>query len=273
MVDKPKSVMISHSPKHDVEEPSNHNLASVSRIQNMGWIILGILFMYFLFVLSTVVDHVYNLRHHGNHMSVKDNPYGYTDRMELEMYQHNPEVIEGLEYNIYEIQIQEDDYYSQILRHSLFEPNEEFRRVSEFQLSNNAINHADGISVNIFYDTSSGKESLYMSCSNLAECDENHDGWLGYYNSRDEFYFCNCGSYYDNSIMVAVSDDMDPYSIYVYLDYHHDSMFSGFLFTIVFTLGLIAGKIIAKRIESPYFIRTIVPVYAISIIVKTISMF
>ena len=140
-------------------------------------------------------------------------------------------------------------------------------------MSNNAINHADGISVNIFYDTSSGKESLYMSCSNLAECDENHDGWLGYYNSRDEFYFCNCGSYYDNSIMVAVSDDMDPYSIYVYLDYHHDSMFSGFLFTIVFTLGLITAKVLTKRIESPYFIRTIVPVYAISIIVKTISMF
>ena len=273
MENKPKPVLISYSPKQNVREISEQNPTSVSKIRNMGWIVLGFLFMYSLFVISTFIDHVYNLGHHGDHMIQKDVPYGYSDRIELEMYQHNPEIIEGVEYKVYEIQIQDGDYYSQILRHSLLEPNSDFRRVSEFQLGHDAINHADEITIEIFHSTSSGTEIWYMSCSDITNCDEDQDGWLRDYNGRDDFYFCHCGSYYDNSIVVAVPDVMEPRSIYVRLDYDNNKVFSGILFTVVFTLGLITGKILDKRIESTYFTRTVVLLYVLFIPVNTISIF
>ena len=127
----------------------------------------------------------------------------------------------------------------------------------EIQLGNTAISKTDSFSFTIAYSSSNSSGGARFSCSNFADCDEDKDGWLYDYNEGDDVYFCNCGTFYDNSMMVAIPVGNEPTRLFVYLDYHQDPFLTSLIYRTVLTFGLAAGVVFGRKTENKFFTWTI----------------
>ena len=104
-------------------------------------------------------------------------------------------------------------------------------------------------------DSSSG--GARFSCSSFADCDEDKDGWLYDANEGDDVYFCNCGTFYDNSMMVAIPIGNEPTRLSVDLYYQRDPFLTSLIYRTVLTFGLAAGVVFGRKTENKIFTRTI----------------
>ena len=257
MENKPEAVVIGHSLNDNTEDILEHNSTSFSGIPKIVWIVPGVLFVYSMIVVSAFIEQVYNpeyeeyysIDHHLD--DTPSNP-----QIQFEFHHHDSEFIDGTEYEIYEIKIEEDNYYFRSFILSLTDPypnDDEF----EIQLGNTAISRSDSFSFGVKYSFLNGSDGARFSCSNFADCDEDGDGWLYDYNENDDVYFCNCGTFYDNSIMIALPEGKEPVRLGVTLDYDRDTFLILVIFRTVFLFGLAAGVVFGRKTENKVFTRTI----------------
>ena len=257
MENKPEAVVIGHSLKENTEDISEHNSTSFIGIRKVVWIVPAVFFVYSMIVVSSFIEQVYNRGYEYEYDILPWPNPGISDpQIQLEFHQHNSEFIDGTEYEIYEIKIEDDDYLFGTFMISLTEPyakDDEF----EIQLGNTAISKTDSFSFSIAYSSSNSSGGARFSCSNFADCDEDKDGWLYDYNEGDDVYFCNCGTFYDNSMMVAIPIGNEPTRLSVDLDYHQDPFLTSLIYRTVLTFGLAAGVVFGRKTENKYFTRTI----------------
>ena len=257
MVKKPEAVVIGHSLKNNTEDILEHNSTSFNGIRKAVWIVPAVFFVYSMIVVSSFIEQVYN-RGHDYEYSIlpRPNPDVSDLQIQLEFHQHNSEFIDGTEYEIYEIKIEDDDYLFGTFMKSLTEP---YADVHEFeiQLGNTAISKTDSFSFTIAYSSSNSSGGARFSCSNFADCDEDKDGWLYDANEGDDVYFCNCGTFYDNSMMVAIPIGNEPTRLSVDLYYQRDPFLTSLIYRTVLTFGLAAGVVFGRKTENKIFTRTI----------------
>ena len=257
MEKKPEAVVISHSLKDNTEDILDHNSTSFKGIRKAVWIVPAVFFVYSMIVVSSFIEQVYN-RGHDYEYSIlpRPNPDVSDLQIQLEFHQHNSEFIDGTEYEIYEIKIEDDDYLFGTFMISLTEP---YAKIDEFeiQLGNTAISKTDSFSFTIAYSSSNSSGGARFSCSNFADCDEDKDGWLYDYNEGDDVYFCNCGTFYDNSMMVAIPIGNEPTRLSVDLYYQRDPFLTSLIYRTVLTFGLAAGVVFGRKTENKIFTRTI----------------
>ena len=257
MENKPEAVVIGHSLKENTEDISEHNSTSFKGIRKAVWIVPAVFFVYSMIVVSSFIEQVYNRGYEYQYDILRwPNPGIDDPQIQLEFHQHNSEFIDGTEYEIYEIKIEDDDYLFGTFMISLTEPyakDDEF----EIQLGNTAISKTDSFSFTIAYSSSNSSGGARFSCSNFADCDEDKDGWLYDYNEGDDVYFCNCGTFYDNSMMVAIPVGNEPTRLFVYLDYNQDPFLTSLIYRTVLTFGLAAGVVFGRKTENKFFTWTI----------------
>jgi len=257
MVKKPEAVVIGHSLKNNTEDILEHNSTSFNGIRKAVWIVPAVFFVYSLIVVSSFIEHVYNRGHEYEYSILpRPNPDVSDSQIQLEFHQHNSEFIDGTEYEIYEIKIEDDDYLFGTFMISLTEP---YAKIDEFeiQLGNTAISKTDSFSFTIAYSSSNSSGGARFSCSNFADCDEDKDGWLYDANEGDDVYFCNCGTFYDNSMMVAIPIGNEPTRLSVDLYYQRDPFLTSLIYRTVLTFGLAAGVVFGRKTENKIFTRTI----------------
>ena len=257
MVKKPEAVVIGHSLKNNTEDILEHNSTSFNGIRKAVWIVPAVFFVYSLIVVSSFIEHVYNRGHEYEYSILpRPNPDVSDLQIQLEFHQHNSEFIDGTEYEIYEIKIEDDDYLFGTFMISLTEP---YAKIDEFeiQLGNTAISKTDSFSFTIAYSSSNSSGGARFSCSNFADCDEDKDGWLYDANEGDDVYFCNCGTFYDNSMMVAIPIGNEPTRLSVDLYYQRDPFLTSLIYRTVLTFGLAAGVVFGRKTENKIFTRTI----------------
>ena len=257
MVKKPEAVVIGHSLKNNTEDILEHNSTSFNGIRKAVWIVPAVFFVYSMIVVSSFIEHVYNRGHEYEYSILpRPNPDVSESQIQLEFHQHNSEFIDGTEYEIYEIKIEDDDYLFGTFMKSLTEP---YADVHEFeiQLGNTAISKTDSFSFTIAYSSSNSSGGARFSCSNFADCDEDKDGWLYDANEGDDVYFCNCGTFYDNSMMVAIPIGNEPTRLSVDLYYQRDPFLTSLIYRTVLTFGLAAGVVFGRKTENKIFTRTI----------------
>ena len=257
MVKKPEAVVIGHSLKNNTEDILEHNSTSFNGIRKAVWIVPAVFFVYSMIVVSSFIEHVYNRGHEYEYSILpRPNPDVSDLQIQLEFHQHNSEFIDGTEYEIYEIKIEDDDYLFGTFMKSLTEP---YADVHEFeiQLGNTAISKTDSFSFTIAYSSSNSSGGARFSCSNFADCDEDKDGWLYDANEGDDVYFCNCGTFYDNSMMVAIPIGNEPTRLSVDLYYQRDPFLTSLIYRTVLTFGLAAGVVFGRKTENKIFTRTI----------------
>ena len=257
MENKPEAVVIGHSSKDNTEDILEHNSTSFNGIRKAVWIVPAVFFVYSMIVVSSFIEQVYN-RGLDYEYSIlpRPNPDVSDLQIQLEFHQHNSEFIDGTEYEIYEIKIEDDDYLFGTFMKSLTEPYAEDHEF-EIQLGNTAISKTDSFSFTIAYSSSNSSGGARFSCSNFADCDEDKDGWLYDYNEGDDVYFCNCGTFYDNSMMVAIPIGNEPTRLFVDLDYQRDPFLTSLIYRTVLTFGLAAGVLFGRKTENKIFTRTI----------------
>ena len=269
---KPGPVLIDYARDGPSEDNSEPDPALPSKIPNGGWIVLGVLFVCSMFIVHAFIKYAYN-RDYDEMYSITNEMFSetpYNPHIQLEMHQHDSEYIDGSEYNVYEIKIQEDDNYLWMFIQSLFGDQDG----DELQLSPQSISRASNFRFSVTYPSSDGPVTDSFSCSNFADCDEDGDGWLYDYTwGGDDVYFCNCGTFYDNSIKIALPDGDEPIEVTVFLNYHQDDFFSWLVFEAVFIVGLIAGVVLGKITESKHFTRTILGACIPLILVNSIMIF
>ncbi|MEE3084974.1 MAG: hypothetical protein VX330_05845, partial [Candidatus Thermoplasmatota archaeon] len=254
---KPGPVLIDYARDGPSEDNSEPDPASPSKIPNGGWIVLGVLFVCSMFIVHAFIKYAYN-RDYEEMYSITNEMFSetpYNPHIQLEVHQHDSEYIDGFEYNVYEIKIQEDDNLHWMFIQSLFGDQDG----DELQLSPQSISRASNFRLSVTYTSSDGLVTDSFSCSNFADCDEDGDGWLYDYTwGGDDVYFCNCGTFYDNSIKVALPDGDEPIEVTVFLNYHQDDFFSWLVFEAVFIVGLIAGVVFGNIIDKKNFTLTVV---------------
>ena len=257
MEKKPEAVVISHSLKNNTEDILDHNSTSFKGIRKAVWIVPAVFFVYSMIVVSSFIEQVYN-RGHDYEYSIlpRPNPDVSDLQIQLEFHQHNSEFIDGTEYEIYEIKIEDDDYLFGTFMKSLTEPYAEDHEF-EIQLGNTAISKTDSFSFTIAYSSSNSSGGARFSCSSFADCDEDKDGWLYDSNEGDDVYFCNCGTFYDNSMMVAIPIGNEPTRLSVDLYYQRDPFLTSLIYRTVLTFGLAAGVVFGRKTENKIFTRTI----------------
>ena len=257
MVKKPEAVVIGHSLKNNTEDILEHNSTSFNGIRKAVWIVPAVFFVYSMIVVSSFIEHVYNRGHEYEYSILpRPNPDVSDLQIQLEFHQHNSEFIDGTEYEIYEIKIEDDDYLFGTFMKSLTEPYAEVHEF-EIQLGNTAISKTDSFSFTIAYSSSNSSGGARFSCSNFADCDEDKDGWLYDANEGDDVYFCNCGTFYDNSMMVAIPIGNEPTRLSVDLYYQRDPFLTSLIYRTVLTFGLAAGVVFGRKTENKIFTRTI----------------
>jgi len=257
MVKKPEAVVIGHSLKNNTEDILEHNSTSFNGIRKAVWIVPAVFFVYSMIVVSSFIEHVYNRGHEYEYSILpRPNPDVSDSQIQLEFHQHNSEFIDGTEYEIYEIKIEDDDYLFGTFMKSLTEPYAEVHEF-EIQLGNTAISKTDSFSFTIAYSSSNSSGGARFSCSNFADCDEDKDGWLYDANEGDDVYFCNCGTFYDNSMMVAIPIGNEPTRLSVDLYYQRDPFLTSLIYRTVLTFGLAAGVVFGRKTENKIFTRTI----------------
>ena len=269
---KPGPVLIDYARDGPSEDNSEPDPALPSKIPNGGWIVLGVLFVCSMFIVHAFIKYAYN-RDYEEMYSITNEMFSetpYNPHIQLEVHQHDSEYIDGFEYNVYEIKIQEDDNYLWMFIQSLFGHQDG----DELQLSQQSISRASNFRFSVSYLSSDGLVTDSFSCSNFADCDEDGDGWLYDYTwGGDDVYFCNCGTFYDNSIKIALPDGDEPIEVTVFLNYHQDDFFSWLVFEAVFIVGLIAGVVLGKITESKHFTRTILGACIPLILLNSIMIF
>ena len=269
---KPGPVLIAYARDGPSEDNSEPDPALPTKIPNGGWIVLGVLFVCSMFIVHAFINHAYN-RDYEEMYSITNEMFSetpYNPHIQLEVYQHDSEYIDGFEYNVYEIKIQEDDNFLWMFIQSLFGHQDG----DELQLSSQSISRASNFRLSVTYPSSDGPVTDSFSCSNFADCDEDGDGWLYDYTwGGDDVYFCNCGTFYDNSIKIALPDGDEPIEVTVFLNYHQDDFFSWLVFEAVFIVGLIAGVVLGKITESKHFTRTILGACIPLILLNSIMIF
>ena len=269
---KPGPVLIDYARDGPSEDNSEPDPALPSKIPNGGWIVLGVLFVCSMFIVHAFIKYAYN-RDYEEMYSITNEMFSetpYNPHIQLEVYQHDSEYIDGFEYNVYEIKIQEDDNYLWMFIQSLIGHQDG----DELQLSQQSISRASNFRFSVTYLSSDGLVTDSFSCSNFADCDEDGDGWLYDYTwGGDDVYFCNCGTFYDNSIKIALPDGDEPIEVTVFLNYHQDDFFSWLVFEAVFIVGLIAGVVLGKITESKHFTRTILGACIPLILLNSIMIF
>ena len=257
MVKKPEAVVIGHSLKNNTEDILEHNSTSFNGIRKAVWIVPAVFFVYSMIVVSSFIEHVYNRGYEYEYSILpRPNPDVSDSQIQLEFHQHNSEFIDGTEYEIYEIKIEDDDYLFGTFMKSLTEPYAEVHEF-EIQLGNTAISKTDSFSFTIAYSSSNSSGGARFSCSNFADCDEDKDGWLYDANEGDDVYFCNCGTFYDNSMMVAIPIGNEPTRLSVDLYYQRDPFLTSLIYRTVLTFGLAAGVVFGRKTENKIFTRTI----------------
>ena len=257
MVKKPEAVVIGHSLKNNTEDILEHNSTSFNGIRKAVWIVPAVFFVYSMIVVSSFIEQVYNRGYEYEYSILpRPNPDVSDLQIQLEFHQHNSEFIDGTEYEIYEIKIEDDDYLFGTFMKSLTEPYAEVHEF-EIQLGNTAISKTDSFSFTIAYSSSNSSGGARFSCSNFADCDEDKDGWLYDYNEGDDVYFCNCGTFYDNSMMVAIPIGNEPTRLSVDLYYQRDPFLTSLIYRTVLTFGLAAGVVFGRKTENKIFTRTI----------------
>ena len=269
---KPGPVLIDYARDGPSEDNSEPDPALPSKIPNGGWIVLGVLFVCSMFIVHAFINYAYN-RDYEEMYSITNEMFSetpYNPHIQLEVHQHDSEYIDGSEYNVYEIKIQEDDNFLWMFIQSLFGHQDG----DELQLSSQSISRASNFRFSVTYPSSDGLVTDSFSCSNFADCDEDGDGWLYDYKwGGDDVYFCNCGTFYDNSIKIALPDGDEPIEVTVFLNYHQDDFFSWLVFEAVFIVGLIAGVVLGKITESKHFTRTILGACIPLILLNSIMIF
>ncbi|MAP78473.1 MAG: hypothetical protein CL980_00955 [Euryarchaeota archaeon] len=269
---KPGPVLIDYARDGPSEDNSEPDPALPSKIPNGGWIVLGVLFVCSMFIVHAFINHAYN-RDYEEMYTITNEMFSetpYNPHIQLEVHQHDSEYIDGFEYNVYEIKIQEDDNFLWMFIQSLFGHQDG----DELQLSQQSISRASNFRFSVTYLSSDGLVTDSFSCSNFADCDEDGDGWLYDYTwGGDDVYFCNCGTFYDNSIKIALPDGDEPIEVTVFLNYHQDDFFSWLVFEVVFIVGLIAGVVLGKITESKHFTRTILGASIPLILLNSIMIF
>ncbi len=253
---KPETVVIVHSPNDDTEDLPENNSILHSGILVIGWIFLSVLCVYSMIVVSAFIEQVYNPEFEEYYRidHIPDN--GLSDpHIQLEFHHQNSEIIDDVEYEIYEIKLEDDNYYSRSLVISLTDP---YPKDDEFdlRLSNTAISRSDSFSFWVQYSTTNGSGGASFSCSNFADCDEDGDGWLYDYERGSEVYFCNCGTFYDNAIMIALPEGSEPTRMGVDLEYDRDESLKLVIFRTVFVIGLTAVAVFGWKTEKKLFTRT-----------------
>ena len=269
---KPGPVLIDYARDGPSEDNSEPDPALPSKIPNGGWIVLGVLFVCSMFIVHAFINYAYN-RDYEEMYSITNEMFSetpYNPHIQLEVHQHDSEYIDGSEYNVYEIKIQEDDNFLWMFIQSLFGHQDG----DELQLSSQSISRASNFRFSVTYPSSDGLVTDSFSCSNFADCDEDGDGWLYDYTwGGDDVYFCNCGTFYDNSIKIALPDGDEPIEVTVFLNYHQGDFFSWLVFEAVFIVGLIAGVVLGKITESKHFTRTILGACIPLILLNSIMIF
>ena len=269
---KPGPVLIDYARDGPSEDNSEPDPALPSKIPNGGWIVLGVLFVCSMFIVHAFINYAYN-RDYEEMYSITNEMFSetpYNPHIQLEVHQHDSEYIDGSEYNVYEIKIQEDDNFLWMFIQSLFGHQDG----DELQLSQQSISRASNFRFSVTYLSSDGLVTDSFSCSNFADCDEDGDGWLYDYTwGGDDVYFCNCGTFYDNSIKIALPDGDEPIEVTVFLNYHQGDFFSWLVFEAVFIVGLIAGVVLGKITESKHFTRTILGACIPLILLNSIMIF
>ena len=268
---KPRPVLIDYARDELPEDNSDPNPALPSKIPNGGWIVLGVLFVCSMFIVHAFINYAYNRDYEETYTiasSVDETPSN--PQLQLEVHQHDSEYIDGLEFNVYEIEIQDDDSLLWTFIQSSFE----LQGGDELKLSSQSISRASNFRFSVTYPSSDGLVTDSFSCSNFADCDEDGDGWLYDYTwGGDDVYFCNCGTFYDNSIKIALPDGDEPIEVTVFLNYHQGDFFSWLVFEAVFIVGLIAGVVLGKITESKHFTRTILGACIPLILLNSIMIF
>ena len=152
---------------------------TLKKSPNGGWIVLGVLFVCSMFIVHAFIKYAYN----------RCSPFLATTKKcirlqmkcflkPLTIHTFNlrcintiQQYIDGFEYNVYEIKIQEDDNYLWMFIQSLFGHQDG----DELQLSSQSISE-HRFRFMIIHRTALWTDSF--SCSNFADCDEDGDGWL-----------------------------------------------------------------------------------------------
>ena len=119
---KPGPVLIDYARDGPSEDNSEPDPASPSKIPNGGWIVLGVLFVCSMFIVHAFINYAYN-RDYEEMYSITNEMFSetpYNPHIQLEVHQHDSEYIDGFEYNVYEIKIQDDDNYLWMFIQSLF---------------------------------------------------------------------------------------------------------------------------------------------------------
>ena len=268
---KPGPVVIDYARNGPTKDNSEPNPTLPSKIPNGGWIVLGVLFVCTMFIVHAFINHAYNRDYEETYTiasSVDETPSN--PQLQLEVHQHDSEYIDGSEFNVYEIEIQDDDS----LLWTFIQSTLELQGGDELKLSSQSISRASNFGFSVTYPSSDGLVTDSFSCSNFAECDEDGDGWLYDYTwGGDDVYFCNCGTFYDHSMKIALPDGDAPTMVVVDLHYHQDDFFSWLVFEAVFIVGLIAGIVLGKITESKHFTRTILGACIPIILVNSIMIF
>ena len=124
------------------------------------------------------------------------------------------------------------------------------------------------------YPSSDGLVTDSFSCSNFADCDEDGDGWLYDYTwGGGDVFFCNCGTFYDHSMKIALPDGDEPIMVVVDLYYNQDDFFSWLVFEAVFVVGLVGGVVLGKITESKHFTRTVLAACIPIVLMNSIMIF
>lgn len=269
---KPRPVLIDYARDELPEDNSDPNPALPSKIPNGGWIVLGVLFVCSMFIVHAFINHAYNRDYEETYTiasSVDETPSN--PQLQLEVHQHDSEYIDGLEFNVYEIEIQDDDS----LLWTFIQSSLELQGGDELKLSSQSISRASNFRFSVTYPSSDGLVTDSFSCTlRIPDCDEDGDGWL--YDSTwggDDVYFCNCGTFYDHSMKIALPDGDAPTMVVVDLHYHQDDFFSWLIFEAVFILGLVGGVVLGKITESKHFTRTVLAACTPIVLVNSIMIF
>lgn len=275
MESKPDGIVVGHA-QEGQEGSARDGLDLLSMLSGLrtkaAGVALGVLFLYGLYIVHTFVNEAFNRgyeEYYSIAVNVDETPSN--PQIVLEYHQHDSATIDGVAYDIFEIRIEEDDYFSGTLFQALTEPYD--KDDFDLQLGSTAIAKADDFSFNIAFATADGRESASFSCSNLADCDEDGDGWLHDHNGRGNVYFCNCGTHYEDSMMVALRDADGVISMSVSLDYYRDEALAGLMFEVIFMLGSIASVVVGRQLEHRHFTRTVLVVTVPLLLMNTLFIF